>query len=77
MEELIIPALAGTEKQIAWADTIRKSYVTFYQKTRPSSVVRDVTTHTDAKWWIENRYGMGVTNADQREIQKLWKTQDV
>jgi hypothetical protein len=31
----------------------------------------EVIEHTDAHYWIENRYGMGVTNADQRAITNL------
>ena len=68
-----LPQLTGSEKQIAWAEKIRASYITVVGKTHSQSVKRDVAAHTDAKYWIDHRYGMGVTNAQQREIERLWK----
>lgn len=65
------PTLSGSEKQIAWASKIRGAFIEFYQVRRREYCGDEVLSHTDAKYWIENRYGMGVTNADQRAIQDL------
>lgn len=67
-----IPELTGSPKQVEWAKKIRQSYITFYEKSRPAYVKKDVEAHPQAKYWIDNRYGLGVTNADQRAIQHLW-----
>ncbi len=67
-----LPQLIGSEKQVAWAEKLRASYIAVVGKTHRTSVERDVAAHTDAKYWIDNRYGLGVTNAQQREIQRLW-----
>lgn len=66
------PALTGSEKQINWANTIRDSYIAVHGKRFPENTVKDVMTHTDAGYWIKNRYGLGTTNAEQRQIQQLW-----
>ena len=42
-------ALTGTEKQVAWATTIRAAFA----KTNPNSPL--LKQRTAAKWWIENR----------------------
>jgi hypothetical protein len=65
------PALRGSEKQIAWASKIRSAFIEFYQVRRREYCGDEVLTHTDASYWIENRYGMGVTNSDQHAIQAL------
>ena len=65
------PVLKGSEKQVAWANSIRAAYIQFYQKSRREMVGQEVLSHADASYWIENRYGMGVTNSDQCAIQAL------
>jgi hypothetical protein len=65
------PALRGSEKQIAWGSKIRAAFIEFYQVRRREYCGDEVLAHTDAKYWIDNRYGMGVTNSDQRAIQAL------
>lgn len=65
------PALKGSEKQVAWASKIRGAFIEFYQVRRRQYCGDEVLSHTDASHWIENRYGMGVTNSDQRAIQAL------
>lgn len=73
MTDIQMPELTGSEKEIAWAQKIRSAFVQFYGQSRPEMVGRDVAAHTDAHYWIFHRWGMGTTNADQREIEKLWK----
>jgi hypothetical protein len=65
------PALKGSEKQVEWASKIRAAFIEFYQVRRREYCGDEVLSHTDAKHWIDNRYGMGVTNSDQRAIQAL------
>jgi hypothetical protein len=65
------PALSGSAKQIEWASRIRAAYIEFYKDRRREWAVEEVEAHTDAHHWIDNRYGMGVTNSDQRAIQSL------
>lgn len=65
------PALKGSEKQVAWASKIRGAFIEFYQVRRREYCGDEVLAHTDAAHWIDNRYGMGVTNSDQRAIQSL------
>lgn len=65
------PTLSGSEKQVAWASKIRNAFIEFYQVRRREYCGDEVLSHTDAKHWIDNRYGMGVTNSDQRAIQAL------
>lgn len=54
-----LPELVGTEKQIAWAEKIRiKSVAGMIANINPdkiSGLVMRISTHTDAKWWIDNR----------------------
>jgi len=65
------PALSGSAKQAEWASKIRAAFIEFYQVRRRAYCGDEVLAHTDAKYWIDNRYGMGVTNSDQRAIQAL------
>ena len=67
------PALRGSEKQVAWAKTLRASYVKVHGKTHPESTAKTVQQHPEASYWINNRYGLGTTNKEQREIQSHWK----
>lgn len=45
-----IPTLTGTPKQIVWASDIRARFISAGGDTRL------VSAHTDARWWIDNRY---------------------
>lgn len=66
-----MPSLTGSEKQVAWAHKLRGAYAQFYGKSRPDMVARDVAAHTDASYWINNRHGLGITNAHQRAINQI------
>lgn len=65
------PVLSGSEKQVAWAFKLRRAYIEFYSDRRRTWCAQQVIEHTDAKHWIDNRYGLGVTNSDQRAIQSM------
>ena len=60
-----LPALEGTEKQIAWAQSIRGKAVDCIDKADLKDGVRPyliaaVAAHTEARWWIDNRYTTNV-----------------
>ena len=74
------PALTGSEKQIAWAASIRKSLIdeNAERYTRPELVrlfsicVEElVNAHTTASWWIDHREGIMVRHSIQRRIREL------
>lgn len=52
--EYEFPDLKGTEKQIAWANTIRMDFYEFYTS---NGIVVDgiIKNETDARFWIDNR----------------------
>src|SRR5690554_156523 len=64
-----LPTLEGTEKQIAWAETIRKSMIDHVAEYYISQIADETKAehpeimkgfeamkrHTDASWWIDNR----------------------
>jgi len=64
-----LPELEGTEKQIAWAETIRKSMIDHVAEYYISQITDEAKAerpeimkgfeamkrHTDASWWIDNR----------------------
>lgn len=54
-KEYEFPELIGSEKQIAWANTIR---LDFYTRCEQKKIVSDdlITEHLEAKFWIDNRY---------------------
>lgn len=54
------PELSGSLKQVAWATTIRKTKIDELMAREPTDTgLRYITwiiqTHTDAKYWIDNR----------------------
>lgn len=59
------PALTGTEKQIKWAEVIRKTkireleeFVTIFCQaniTEAGDILRKISRNSSAKWWIEHR----------------------
>ena len=52
-----LPKLEGSEKQIAWADTIRRKGVSGVIALQGASVpfISKLQDITSAKWWIDNR----------------------
>lgn len=68
-EERGLPDLTGSEKQIAWANTIREqAYKTldcltpYTDKEQVKTIVdgwrEKMNAQTQAKWWIDNRFNM-------------------
>ncbi len=67
-----LPALEGTEKQVAWALTIRQKFLAEMDQwlaehplrddidaTPVLRAIRSIQAETSAKWWIENGRGPG------------------
>ncbi len=63
-----LPALTGTEKQVAWAETLRMQMLALIDEAiythikadqrgdiRLLDAVESIKAKTDARWWIENR----------------------
>ena len=68
-EERGLPDLTGSEKQVAWANTIReKAYKAldclkpFSTNDKTEAMMDDwkekLDAHTESKWWIDKRYDM-------------------
>lgn len=59
--KLELPALTGSERQVAWAETIRMRFVEKYeedyarQMPEYAEYVEGALKESRAKWWIENR----------------------
>jgi len=49
-----LPALTGSEKQIAWAKQIRAKYYFTLQQTGDEHI-QVALMPTESKWWIDNR----------------------
>jgi hypothetical protein len=60
LEKYNLPLLTGTEKQVAWADTIRNNAIGKLLELEPTdSFMEWLRTKNTAKWWIENRDDVG------------------
>ena len=66
-ENLDLPKLEGSEKQIAWANTIRIKFIEYYNRVKslPSTKTNKqicenfediIQKEITAKYWIDNRY---------------------
>ena len=66
-EELQLPKLEGSEKQITWANTIRIKFIEYYNRVKslPSTKTNKqicenfediIQKEITAKYWIDNRY---------------------
>jgi hypothetical protein len=62
-QEGALPLLQGTEKQVAWAEKIRRGFFTALSahesacsseesKARAATIRADMTAHVEARWWI-------------------------
>ena len=77
---LVANKLTGSDKQIAWADTIRRDYIE--SRVSECSDAHDmyviklyadwmISTRTDAKYWIDNRNNAAMVKRDtMREFGK-------
>ena len=52
--DLGLPDLIGSQRQVAWATTIRAEKLAVLRTASPDSIER-LTMMTDAKWWIDRR----------------------
>lgn len=66
-----LPALTGTEKQIAWAETLRMQMIALVEEAvytrvkeeqrwdiRLLEAIEAVKAKTDARWWIDHRHSL-------------------
>jgi len=80
-----LPALTGSEKQVAWAETIRQQmlanidafvYKHIKEEYRNDSKLLEVIDHirnkTEARWWIDNR-GMSMSYELRNLLEKAAK----
>ena len=51
---LDLPALTGSEKQVAWAEKIRRERLAAAFRKDPEAAKRHIE-RVEAKWWIDNR----------------------
>lgn len=61
--EMGLPALVGTPKQVAWAETIRAHYI----ETGGEAFLGE----NSAKWWIENRWDVSSGSSFDRENEEV------
>ena len=54
LAEVALPDLAGSDRQVAWAVSIRLERLALLQRTTPGRVP-DFVAIVDAKWWIDHR----------------------
>lgn len=60
-----LPVLQGSEKQIAWAEQIRGKLIAEIDTRKPKGnfreyLIAEISAHTEAHWWIDNRDSMSV-----------------
>lgn len=73
-----LPELEGTAKQIAWATSLRQKFANFvydFIKSHDGLDGKDFMhwmfgTHTEAKFWIDNRYDMESLSFLERNAKK-------
>ena len=75
--EMGLPALTGSEKQIAWANTIRMNFLTKAKKVRGlndrglEAVDSIASEYKEAKFWIDHRNSFEYSVADIRGLAEL------
>ena len=90
-KEAGLPELEGTEKQIAWAESIRKSMIDHIIEYYVSQITDEakaehpvmkafeaIKQHTDASWWIDNRVNddkIGLRRLINAEIEAIKKAE--
>jgi hypothetical protein len=51
-----LPTLTGSEKQIAWAESIRSTFFsTAAKRNIPAELVAKFQSITNSGWWIQNK----------------------
>lgn len=57
-EDMELPALTGSPKQIAWANTIRGKFIALLQETKGvkmDNALIVIRLYTSSSWWIDHR----------------------
>ncbi len=55
VSHLVLPPLAGTDRQIGWASTIRTKRLAALTNSNSDADCNAYLRVTDAKWWIDHR----------------------
>ena len=55
VSHLVLPPLAGTDRQIGWASTIRTKRLVALTNSNSDADCSACLRVTDAKWWIDHR----------------------
>jgi len=71
IKEMNLPALTGSEKQIAWAESLRAKYIGKAEYTI------SVNSEASAKWWLDNRDTMLHHTDYRRMIAKAKQTEEL
>ena len=89
-EKYELPELQGSEKQISWAESIRKEKIEEFEKEKPAirkgagddfaDFLNDFTTNyyknTSASWWIDHREWRTFKKELLKEAVTTFKAQD-
>ena len=51
---VVLPALTGSERQVAWAETIRRERLAAAMRV-DAETARRFIEQVEAKWWIDHR----------------------
>jgi hypothetical protein len=89
-EEMELPELVGSEKQVAWANTLRLTHIEIFDKHINSDRYDEdvklvfaetldwyLKEHIKATWWIENRYESVNVITLAREYKKSTEIQEI
>ena len=75
VSHLVLPPLAGTDRQIGWASTIRTKRLAALTNSNSDADCSACLRVTDAKWWIDHR---DLTDVDlMAAVTKASDIQDV
>jgi len=75
VSHLVLPPLAGTDRQIGWASTIRTKRLAALTNSNSDADCNACLRVTDAKWWIDHR---DLTDVDlMAAVTKASDIQDV
>jgi hypothetical protein len=60
-----LPELTGTEKQVAWAERIRKSFVAGLDAAAKKRLMPEIVETEQASWWIDHRDNIAASFAKE------------
>ena len=71
LEGINLPVLEGTERQVKWAEDIRRGSIAKCIKHDPTEIFWGcVEKLTSAKWWIDHRYDVNTPTAFLTTMEK-------